>query len=84
MLLTHANCILREKGLLLASARCPDPVIFFEPKYMYRGAAEEVPIGDYEIPLMSAEVMQEGNDITVIGWGLVGHNIVAAHLHIQP
>lgn len=60
---------IQAKGLLLASARDPNPVIFFEPKYMYRGAVEEVPIGDYEIPLSSADVMQKGDDITLIGWG---------------
>jgi 2-oxoisovalerate dehydrogenase E1 component beta subunit len=37
------------KGLLLASIRCKDPVIFFEPKILYRSAVEEVPEGDYEI-----------------------------------
>lgn len=60
---------IQAKGLLLASARDPNPVIFFEPKYMYRGAVEEVPVGDYEIPLSSAEVMKAGDDITLIGWG---------------
>jgi len=60
---------IQAKGLLLASARDPNPVIFFEPKYMYRGAAEEVPVGDYEIELSKAEVMTEGDDITLIGWG---------------
>lgn len=39
------------KGLLLASIRTPDPVIFFEPKVLYRSAVEEVDSGDYMIPL---------------------------------
>jgi len=60
---------IQAKGLLLASARDPNPVIFFEPKAMYRGAAEEVPVGDFELPLRKAEVMIEGNDITLLGWG---------------
>ena len=45
------------KGLLLASIRCPDPVIFFEPKALYRAAVEEVPVGDYEIPIGKAKVI---------------------------
>eukprot|EP00040_Diaphanoeca_grandis_P003955 m.26495 g.26495 ORF g.26495 m.26495 type:complete len:387 (-) comp15427_c0_seq1:97-1257(-) len=59
----------QAKGLLLACARDPNPIVFLEPKYMYRGAAEEVPIGDFELPLSKADVMTEGTDITLIGWG---------------
>lgn len=57
------------KGLLIASIRCPDPVIFFEPKALYRAAVEEVPVGDYEIPLGKANVLREGADVTLVGWG---------------
>lgn len=57
------------KGLLLASIREPDPVVFFEPKVLYRTSVEDVPNGDYEIPLGVADVMQEGADVTVVGWG---------------
>ncbi|EWM21732.1 branched-chain alpha-keto acid decarboxylase e1 beta subunit [Nannochloropsis gaditana] len=57
------------KGLLLASVRCPDPVIFLEPKALYRAAVEEVPEGDYGIPLGEAEVLRAGSDVTVVGWG---------------
>jgi 2-oxoisovalerate dehydrogenase E1 component beta subunit len=57
------------KGLLLASIREPDPVIFFEPKALYRINVEDVPEGDYEIPLGKAEKMRPGTDITLIGWG---------------
>ena len=59
----------QAKGLLLRAVRCRDPVIFFEPKILYRIAEEEVPIEDYEIPLSKAEVIQQGNDITIIGYG---------------
>lgn len=52
------------KGLLLASIRDPNPVIFFEPKGIYRTAVEEVPVGDYEIPLSQARVVRQGSDIT--------------------
>ncbi len=57
------------KGLLISSIRDPDPVIFFEPKRVYRAIKEEVPEEEYEIPLEKAEVVQEGTDATVITWG---------------
>ncbi|KAI7752242.1 hypothetical protein M8C21_023163 [Ambrosia artemisiifolia] len=57
------------KGLLLASIRDPNPVVFFEPKGLYRLAVEEVPEGDYTLPLSEAEVIREGTDITLVGWG---------------
>ena len=54
------------KGLLLASIRDPDPVIFFEPKILYRTSVEQVPDGDYEVPLGTADVMREGTDVTLV------------------
>jgi len=57
------------KGLLLSSIRDPDPVIFLEPKRIYRAIREEVPEGDYTIPLGKARLVQEGRDVTVIAWG---------------
>nr|KAJ0220866.1 hypothetical protein LSAT_V11C200068470 [Lactuca sativa] len=57
------------KGLLLSSIREPNPVVFFEPKWLYRLAVEEVPEGDYMLPLSEAEVIREGSDITLVGWG---------------
>lgn len=59
----------QAKGLLLASIRDPNPVIFLEPKALYRTSVEEVPEGDYEIELSKADVMREGSDVTVVGWG---------------
>lgn len=52
------------KGLLLASIRDPNPVVFFEPKYLYRSAVEDVPVGDFEIPLSQARIVREGKDLT--------------------
>ncbi|KAI8058908.1 thiamine diphosphate-binding protein [Gilbertella persicaria] len=60
---------IQAKGLLLASIRDRNPVIFFEPKILYRAAVEEVPVGDYELPLGKAEVIKKGTDVTVIGYG---------------
>jgi 2-oxoisovalerate dehydrogenase E1 component beta subunit len=57
------------KGLLLASLRDPDPVLFFEPKRVYRAAKGDVPDGDYVVPLESATVAREGTDVTVLAYG---------------
>ncbi len=57
------------KGLLLASIRDPDPVLFFEPKRVYRAAKGDVPEGDYTVPLESATVVREGADVTVLAYG---------------
>ncbi|USD36296.1 alpha-ketoacid dehydrogenase subunit beta [Ferrimonas sp. SCSIO 43195] len=57
------------KGLLLASIRDDNPVVFFEPKRLYRASVGEVPEGDYSISLSKAEVVQNGTDITLLGWG---------------
>jgi 2-oxoisovalerate dehydrogenase E1 component beta subunit len=66
------------KGLLLASIRDPDPVLFFEPKRVYRAARGEVPEGDYTVPLGKAKVVREGTDVTVIAWGAMLYEAVAA------
>ena len=57
------------KGLLLAAIRDPDPVVYFEPKRVYRSFKEEVPEGDYTVEIGKAKVVTEGDDITVITWG---------------
>ena len=57
------------KGLLLASIRDPDPVLFFEPKRIYRAAKGEVPEGDYTVPIGQARVVKPGRDVTIISWG---------------
>lgn len=57
------------KGLLLAAIADPDPVIFFEPKRIYRAFREEVPEERYTIPIGQAKVIEEGTDLTVISWG---------------
>lgn len=59
----------QAKGLLLSSIRDPNPVLFFEPKALYRAQVGQVPLGDYEIPLSQAEVVKEGTDVTLVGYG---------------
>ena len=63
----------QAKGLLLASIRDQNPVIFMEPKILYRQAVEEVPIKDYMLPLSKADVVIEGSDVTLLGWGTQVH-----------
>ncbi|MHC1709537.1 MAG: alpha-ketoacid dehydrogenase subunit beta [Methanomassiliicoccales archaeon] len=60
---------LEAKGLLTSAIRDPDPVIFLEPTRSYRMLKEEVPDGEYLVPLGKARTVQEGDDITVVGWG---------------
>jgi 2-oxoisovalerate dehydrogenase E1 component beta subunit len=59
----------QAKGLLLASIRDDNPVVFFEPKRLYRASVGEVPEEDYQLPLGKAEVVQQGSDITLLAWG---------------
>ncbi|MBM7651546.1 alpha-ketoacid dehydrogenase subunit beta [Neobacillus cucumis] len=61
------------KGLLKAAIRDPDPVLFFEHKRAYRLIKGEVPTDDYTLPIGKADVKREGEDITVITYGLCVH-----------
>ncbi|MFB6082627.1 MAG: alpha-ketoacid dehydrogenase subunit beta [Halorientalis sp.] len=57
------------KGLLASAIRDPDPVIFLEPKLIYRAFREEVPDEPYTVPLGEAAVRREGTDVSVFTWG---------------
>jgi len=61
------------KGLLTAAIRDPDPVLFFEPKRIYRAAKGEVPEGEVVVPIGKAKVTREGRHVTVIAWGAMWH-----------
>ncbi|MFD0827667.1 alpha-ketoacid dehydrogenase subunit beta [Neobacillus sp. M.A.Huq-85] len=61
------------KGLLKAAIRDNDPVLFFEHKRAYRLIKGEVPTDDYTLPIGKADVKREGDDITVITYGLCVH-----------
>jgi pyruvate dehydrogenase E1 component beta subunit len=66
------------KGLVLSAIRDSDPVIFMEPKRIYRAIREEVPEGDYTIPLGKARLVQEGKDVTVVAWGAMVREVLNA------
>jgi len=59
----------QAKGLLLSCVADPNPCLFFEPKALYRASVEDVPLGDFRIPLGVAEVVRQGSDVTLVGWG---------------
>jgi 2-oxoisovalerate dehydrogenase E1 component beta subunit len=66
------------KGLLKAAIRDPDPVIYFEHKKAYRMLKEELPDEDFTVPIGKAALRREGNDITVISYGLMAHECLQA------
>lgn len=67
------------KGLLASAIQSQDPVLFFEPKRIYRALKEDVPEEEYTIPLGQAHVSRIGKDLTLIGWGAQHHqNLEAA------
>ena len=57
------------KGLLIASIRDEDPVMFLEPKRIYRTLKEDVPEGEHYVPLGKGRIVREGDDVTVVAWG---------------
>jgi pyruvate dehydrogenase E1 component beta subunit len=66
------------KGLLIASIRDNDPVIFLEHMKLYRSFRQEVPEEDYTIPLGKAEVKREGKDLTIVTYGAMVHESIKA------
>jgi pyruvate dehydrogenase E1 component beta subunit len=66
------------KGLLLSCIRDPDPVVFMEPKRIYRAIREEVQEGEYTVPLGKARVVQEGKNVTLVAWGAMVREGLAA------
>src|SRR5512144_1022814 len=61
------------KGLLISAIRDPDPVLFFEPKRVYRASKGDVPEGEYAEPLGKARVTRQGGQVTLIAWGAMWH-----------
>ena len=61
------------KGLLSTAVRDEDPVMFFEPKRVYRAAKGDVPEGEYQIPFGEASIVRSGRHVTVLAWGAMVH-----------
>jgi 2-oxoisovalerate dehydrogenase E1 component beta subunit len=71
------------KGMLRAAIRDPDPVLFLEHKKTYRLVKGEVPDEDYEVPIGVADVKREGEDLTVVSYGLMLHHCLEAAGRLQ-
>lgn len=68
----------RAYGLLLAAIRDPDPVVFLEPKRIYRAFREEVADDGTALPLDTAFVLREGSDLTMVAWGAMTREALVA------
>jgi len=66
------------KGMLISAIRSPDPVVFLEPKLIYRAFRGDVPSEPYEVPLGEANVRREGEDVSVYAWGAMAHRTMEA------
>lgn len=66
------------KGLLKSAIRDNNPVLFFEHKYLYRRIKEEVPPGDYTVPIGKAAVRREGRDLTILSYAAMVHTAMEA------
>jgi 2-oxoisovalerate dehydrogenase E1 component beta subunit len=66
------------KGLMKAAIRDNNPVIFFEHKYLYRRIKDEVPEGDYIVPLGKARIAREGRDLSIITYAAMVHTALEA------
>ncbi len=66
------------KGLLASAIRDPDPVVFLEPKLIYRAFRERVPAGEHTVPLGEAAVRRPGSDVSVFTWGAMTRPTLAA------
>ena len=72
----------RAYGLLLASIRNPDPVVFLEPKRIYRMHKQEIENNGAALPLDQSFVLREGSDVTLISWGAMLHETKMAANHL--
>src|SRR6478609_2913475 len=66
------------KGLLLSAIRGEDPVLFMEPKRVYRASKGEVPEGDYTLPIGKAKIVRPGSQVTVLCYGSMVHTVTEA------
>lgn len=66
------------KGLLIAAIKSNDPVVFLEPKKLYRAFKQEIPEGEYEVEIGKANVVKPGKTITLVTYGAQVHDAIAA------
>ncbi len=73
----------RAYGLLLAAIRDPDPVVFFEPKRIYRLVKQEVEDNGQALPLDTCYILREGEDVTVVTWGAMTFETMKAAKQLE-
>ncbi len=66
------------KGLLVSAIRSAEPIVFLEPKRIYRSVRQEIPDELYTVPIGRARVVQEGTDVSLIGWGSMMQEVIQA------
>ncbi|BAI61790.1 pyruvate dehydrogenase E1 component beta subunit [Methanocella paludicola SANAE] len=71
------------KGLLISAIRDPDPIIFLEHIRLYRAFREEVPEGEFTLPIGKARVALQGNDLTILAWGAMVNVSLEAAKQLQ-
>jgi len=71
------------KGLLISSIRSNDPVVFLEHMKLYRSFREEVPDGEYEVPLDKAGIAKEGNDVTIVTYAAMVREALKAAENLE-
>lgn len=71
------------KGLLLSAIRDDDPVLFFEPKRVYRAVKMDVPEAEYTVPIGEAKVVREGTSLTIVAWGAMLYEALAAAAEVE-
>jgi len=71
------------KGMLISAIRDPDPVVFLEATRSYRSVVEEIPEEEYTVPLGQARVIREGDEVTVISWGAMIREALAAAAQLE-
>jgi 2-oxoisovalerate dehydrogenase E1 component beta subunit len=70
------------KGLLKSAVRDDNPVLFFEHKYLYRRIKEELPAGDFTVPIGEAVVRREGRDLTIVSYAAMMHTSLEAAVEL--
>src|SRR5947207_8156551 len=71
------------KGLIKAAIRDPDPVIYFEHKFLYRRIKEELPSDDFVVPIGKAAIRRTGSDMTVVTYGAMVHAALEAAKELE-
>ncbi len=71
------------KGLLISAIKSEDPVIFMEPKKIYRLGKQEIPEEEYEVEIGRARVVKQGNDLTVVAWGAMVNEVQGAMKNLE-